>query len=121
MTPDILPPWSITQGVGFMWSALVVDDYPAAETPYDDWDQHTAAVRIAADLDSTPFWTGTAICSADGYVTVQIDQSDTAAFATSRRVGGQIAAEAEIIITDPAGAVVMVWQIPVRIARSLAA
>ena len=120
MTPDILPPWSIVQGIGFLWSALVVDDYPAANTPYTDWALHTADVRIAADLASTPFWTGTAVCSADGYVTLQISQADTATFTTSRRVGGQIAAEAEITITDPDGAVVMVWQIPVRIARSLA-
>ena len=121
MTPEILPPWSIVQGVGFMCSYRVVDDYPAAETPYDDWALHTAGILISADLDSTPFWTGTAACSVDGYVTVQIDQAETASFVTSRRVGGQIAAEAQITITDPDGSVVMVWQIPVRIARSLAA
>lgn len=121
MTPDILPPWSITQGAGFFWQALVVDDYPTAETPYDDWVNHTAAIRIAENMMATPFWTGTAICTVDGYVTVQIDQSDTGSFETMRRVGGQIAAEAEIVITGPSGDVVMVWQIPVRIARSLAA
>lgn len=121
MMLDILPPWSMVQGVGFYWSALVIDDYPAAETPYDDWADHTAAVRIAPDLASSPFWTGEATCSADGYVTLMIDQSETASFSTTRRVGGQIVAEAEITITDPNGDVVMVWQIPVRISRSLAA
>ena len=118
MTPTILPPWNITQGVGFQWSALMVDDYPAAETPFDDWELYVADVQIASDLSSTPFWRGSAVCTADGYVTLSIDQSDTATFTSARQAGGQIVAEAQIKFTDPNGDVVAVWQSPVRILRS---
>ena len=121
MTPDILPVWQITQGISFYFEALTVDDYPVPDSPIADWADHTAAVKIYETLDADPFWTGTAVCTADGYLTLTIAQATTATFTTGRRIGGSLAAEAQITITDPTGQVVMIWQAPVQIFRSLAA
>lgn len=118
MTPTILPPWEITQGVGFYQEYRYLDD-EAEELPLTGFDLYTATYRIASTLTGPSALTGSCITNAAGYVIVGIDQSQTATLSTSSRIGGQIAAEAQITITDETGAVAMIWQMPVRIARSL--
>lgn len=120
MTITILPPWEITQGVGFYQEYRYLDD-EAEELPLANFDQYTAVYRIAPNLAGPSVLTGPCTTNASGYVIVGIDQSLTAALSTSLRVGGQIAAEGQITITDETGSVAMIWQMPVRIARSLMA
>lgn len=118
MNPTILPPWEITQGVGFYQEYRYLDD-EAEELPLANFDQYTAVYRIAPTLAGPSALTGQCTTNAEGYVIVGIDQSQTATLDTSLRVGGQIAAEAQITITDQTGSVAMIWQMPVRISRSL--
>lgn len=118
MNPTILPPWEITQGVGFYQEYRYLDD-DAEELPLTGFELYTATFRIAPTLAGPSVLTGACVTNGSGYVIVAIDQSQTATLTTSRRIGGQIAAEAQITITDETGAVAMIWQAPVRIARSL--
>lgn len=118
MTPTILPPWEITQGVGFYQEYRYLDD-EAEELPLNNFAQYTATYRIAPNLAGPSVLTGQCVTNSGGYVIVSIDQSQTTTLSTSLRVGGQIAAEAQITITDQTGAVAMVWQMSVRISRSL--
>ena len=118
MNPTILPPWQITQGVGFFQEYRLLDD-PVDEVPLVDFDQYTAEYFIAQTIGSAVILSGACTTNADGYLTVSIDQSATATLSTSSRVGGQIAAEAQITITDPTGNVYAVWQMAVRIAGTI--
>lgn len=112
-----LPTITIEQGLTFFQEYRLLDGPEEDELALPNWLQYTATFSIAKTLADAPIYAGAVTILADGYMTIEISPTDTAAMEFDR--AGHVVGIAEIDLADELGEPAFKLQAPVRLIRSM--